>query len=82
METFWDWITVFAFAGLLTLLMQRSSEDEPQDKLWQYIPPAVGCAVANYVGNEGYDIVAAIILGSVIGYIFIVLKVKLPFLRQ
>jgi hypothetical protein len=81
-ETFWDWITVFAFAGLLTLLMQRSSEDEPQDKLWQYIPPAVGCAVANYVGNEGYDIVAAIILGSVIGYIFIVLKVKLPFLRQ
>ncbi|WP_022672578.1 XrtV sorting system accessory protein [Novosphingopyxis baekryungensis] len=82
METFWDWITVFAFAGLLTLLMQRSSEDEPRDKLWQYIPPAVGCAVANYVGNEGYDIVAAIILGSVIGYIFIVLKVKLPFLRQ
>jgi hypothetical protein len=81
-ETFWDWITVFAFAGLLTLLMQRSSEDEPRDKLWQYIPPAVGCAVANYVGNEGYDIVAAIILGSVIGYIFIVLKVKLPFLRQ
>lgn len=82
METFWDWITVFAFAGLLTLLMQRSSEDEPRDKLWQYIPPAVGCAVANYVGNEGYDIVAAIILGSVIGYIFIVLKVKLPFSRQ
>ena len=82
METFWDWITVFAFAGLLTLLMQRSSEDEPRDKLWQDIPPAVGCAVANYVGNEGYDIVAAIILGSVIGYIFIVLKVKLPFLRQ
>ena len=82
METFWDWITVFAFAGLLTLLMQRSSEDEPRDKLWQYIPPAVGCAVANYVGNQGYDIVAAIILGSVIGYIFIVLKVKLPFLRQ
>lgn len=39
METYWDWLTVIAFAGLVTLLLQRSSEEHPQDELWQYAPP-------------------------------------------
>lgn len=78
METVWDWLTVFAFAGLVTLLLQRSSEDEPKDKLWQYAPPALACAVANYLGNEGMHVVAGIILLAAVVYIFAVLKVRLP----
>jgi hypothetical protein len=81
METVWDWLTVFAFAGLVTLLLQRSSEDEPRDKLWQYAPPAVACAVANYFGNKGMDVVAGAILLAAIFYIFSVLKVRLPWSR-
>ncbi len=81
METVWDWITVFGFAGLVTLLLQRSSEDEPKDKLWQYAPPALACAVANYVGNEGMDVVAAAILIAAVFYVFAVLKVQLPWRR-
>lgn len=85
METFWDWITVFCFAGLVTLMLQRSSEEVLRDKLWQYAPPAVGCAVANYLGNEGIEagtaglqVLAGLTLVGVIIYIFVVLKVKLP----
>ena len=78
METIWDWLTIIAFAGLATLLLQRSTEDELRDELWQYAPPAIGCATANYLGNEGQDLVAAALLIAVIAYIFVVLKVHLP----
>ena len=82
METIWDWITVFAFAGLATLLLQRSAEEEPRDQLWQYAPPAVGCALVNYIGNEGYHAPAAIVFVGVVVYIFMVLKVPMPFLKR
>jgi hypothetical protein len=78
METVWDWLTVFAFAGLVTLMLQRSSEEKPRDKLWHYGPPALGCAVANYVGNEGYDFFAGLILVGVAIYVFVVLEVRIP----
>jgi len=78
METVWDWITIFTFAGLVTLLLQRSSEEKPKDKLWQYLPAALGCAVANYFGNEGVTWAAVAILLAVLGYIVVVLKVRLP----
>jgi hypothetical protein len=78
METVWDWLTVFAFAGLVTLMLQRSSEENPKDKLWQYGPAALGCAVANYVGNEGSDFLAGLILAGVAIYVFVVLDVRLP----
>lgn len=82
MQTPWDWITVFGFAGLVTLLLQRSSEDEPRDKLWQYAPPALACAIANYVGNKGMPAVAIAILVAGLAYTFMVLKVQLPWGRR
>ena len=78
METVWDWATIFAFAGLVTLMLQRSSEETPKDKLWHYGPAALGCAVCNYVGNEGYDLAAILILLGVAAYVFVVLKVRVP----
>ncbi len=78
METTWDWLTVFLFAGLATLLLQRSSEDEPRDKLWHYAPPALGCALANYLGNHDQPIFAGLLLAGVVVYVFAVLKVRLP----
>lgn len=77
-ETVWDWLTIFIFAGLVTLMLQRSTEDEPKDKLWHYAPPAVACAVANYLGNEGIDWAAVLILIALVAYVFIVLKVRIP----
>ena len=76
METIWDWVTIFGFAGLVTLLLQRSSEDEPRDKLWQYAPPAIACAVANQVGNADYHLAAAAILIAAGVYVYYVLGVR------
>lgn len=74
METVWDWVTLFGLAGLITLFMQRSMQDEPEDKLWQYAPPSIACAVANYLGNNDLGIFAAIILALAVFYVVRVLK--------
>ena len=76
-ETFWDWFTVFCFAGLVTLMLQRSAEETPRDKLWQYAPPAVGLAVTNYVGNEEIHWLAVLIMVAVAVYVFVVLKPRI-----
>lgn len=70
-----DWMTMGVFAGLIVLFLHRSmATGEPKDHLWQYLPPAVGCAIANYVGNQGFGVWAGLILLGVIGYILVVLK--------
>lgn len=74
MQTIYDWVSLIIFAGLIPLFLQRSAQDNPPDKIWHYLPPTVGCAVANYVGNEGQGILAFVILGAVLIYIFKVLK--------
>lgn len=74
METVYDWVTVLIFAGLITLFLQRSSMDDPPDTIWHYMPPAIGCAVANYLGNGGMTVFAIAMIVAVIGYIFVVLK--------
>jgi len=91
-ETVYDWLTVMIFAGLIVLFLQRSTGgDEPRDSIWQYLAASVGCAVANYVGNDkegaisslisdtGRHLVAVTIIMLVLAYIWYVLK---PFDRQ
>ena len=79
METPFDWLTLMVFTGLVVLLLQRSAADNPVDKLWQYAPPAVGCAVVNYLGNEGYVVIAIAGLVAVIAYLYYVLRPKISF---
>lgn len=74
METVYDWVTVGIFVGLAVLFLQRSSEDVPRDKIYHYLPPALGCAVANYVGNEGYMLPAVLLMTGVLAYLVYVLK--------
>jgi len=74
-ETVYDWITIAIFGGLVVLFLQRSmAEKEPQDTIYHYLPPAVGCAVANYVGNHGQGPLSAGIALAVLIYIVLVLK--------
>ena len=75
METVYDWLTVGLFAALIVLFLQRSSAGgEPVDSLWQYLAASIGCAVANYFGNEGQHMLAAVVLVATVAYIVIVLK--------
>jgi hypothetical protein len=74
-ETVYDWITVAIFGGLVVLFLQRSvAEGEPQDTILHYLPPAIGCAAANYVGNHGQGPLSAAIVVAVLVYILFVLK--------
>lgn len=74
METLYDWLALLAFAGLIVLFLQRSSMDEPPDTIWHYLPPAIGCAVSNYLGNEGMGVFAILMLAAVGVYVYLVLK--------
>jgi hypothetical protein len=73
-ETVFDWVTVAIFAALIVLFLERSSQDEPSDHLWQYLLASAGCALANYLGNEGYRIGALLVIAVVLGFIQVVLK--------
>lgn len=77
METIYDWLAIAAFAGLIVLFLQRSSMDEPPDTVWHYLPPAIGCALANYLGNHDMGLAAILVLAAVGGYVFVVLKPQL-----
>jgi hypothetical protein len=87
MQTIYDWVTVAIFAGLIVIFLQRSVGDgEPQDSILSYLPPAIGCAVSNYFGNEGlengnvaYQVLAAVGILAVLAYTFYVIK---PFQGQ
>lgn len=73
-ETVYDWLTVAIFAGLITLFLQRSSMAEPVDTIYHYLPPAVGCAIANYFGNQGDTIIAIVMIVAILGYVWFVLR--------
>lgn len=73
MSTIWDWVTLFALAGLATLLLQRSTAEHETDKLWHYAPPGIGLAVVNQLGNHGEVGLAIALFVLVLGYIGVVL---------
>lgn len=79
LETPFDWIALLIFAGLVVLFLQRSSEENPRDHLWQYLVPAIGCAVANYLGNKDYALAAVAVLVAVLAFVYYVLK---PFQKE
>jgi hypothetical protein len=82
MQTIYDWVTIAIFAGLIVIFLQRSVGDsEPQDSILSYLPPAIGCAVANQVGNAAlkdenvlYHLVAALGIAAVLAYTYYVIK--------
>ncbi len=78
METAYDWITVAIFAGLVVLFMQRSTSDQQvpdeNDSLFLYLGAGLGCAVANYVGNEGLHLIAIPLILATLAFIFHFLK--------
>jgi hypothetical protein len=72
-QTVYDWLTVTLFAGLVVLFLQRSSLPEPPDRLRDYLIAAVGCLVANYLGNEEMHVVAIPALVATLAFIYYVL---------
>jgi hypothetical protein len=73
-RTVYDWVTIGIFAGLIILFLQRSSAQDPKDKIYHYIPAAVGCALANYLGNGGQGLLALLVIVGIGAYVWLVLK--------
>ena len=70
-----DFLSLALFAGLIVLFLQRSIEPgDHRDHLWQYLCAAVGCAVANYLGDQRYIWAATIVLVGVMAFVFYVLR--------
>lgn len=74
MQTPYDWASLVVFAGLVVLFLQRSTAEVTVDSAWQYLPPALGCAGANWLGNDGRDLSAIAVLAVSVAYIIFVLK--------
>ncbi len=75
MKSIYDFVTVGLFIGLAILFLQRSTEPEnPKDRMIHYLPPAVGCALANWLGNQHQDAWAIAVIVGVVAYSVIVLK--------
>lgn len=75
MHTFYDFITIGIFAGLIVLFLQRSIDEAPPgDALWQYLVAAGGLAITNYCGNHEFVAVAIVALIATIGFILWVLR--------
>jgi hypothetical protein len=74
MKTICDLVTMAIFAGMVVLFLQRSTAHQPKDHMYQYLPPCIGCAMANYVGNHGQDVLAWVFILAVASYVLYVLK--------
>jgi hypothetical protein len=75
MNSIFDWITMIIFGGLVILFLQRSAgPTHPKDKIYHYLPPALGCAVANYLGNNDQRVAAITLTIAVVGYILLFMK--------
>lgn len=76
METVFDWVSLAIFAGLIVLFLQRSTGDR-SDKdapLYYYLGAGVGCAVGDYLGNHGQDVIAVLLLAATVAFVVIFLK--------
>ena len=51
--------------------------DEPPDTIWHYLPPAIGGALSNYLGNNDMGVAAILMLVAVGVYVALVLKPRL-----
>ena len=77
METVYDWVSVFMFAGLIVLFVHRATsedDDEAAQSMAPYLIAGIGCAIGNYLGNQGFPPLAVLVLGATILYIVYYLR--------
>ena len=76
MKTPFDLISVILFAGLAILFLQRSTSPERDDvAVWRYGAAAVGCAVGDYLGNQGKIYIAAALFVAVVAFSVLMLNI-------
>ena len=80
MKSIYDLVSLCLFAGLAILFLQRSASSKPDRvALWRYGVAGLGCAAADVLGNNGYQIAAIAALAAVVAFSVVMLK---PFERE
>jgi hypothetical protein len=74
LEPGYDFVAIALFCGIAILYLRRSATRITTDSAAHYIPPIVGCALVDWLGNHGQDLLALLMLGSVVAYTLTVLK--------
>lgn len=76
METVFDWVSLAIFAGLIVLFLQRSTSErlEKDAPLYYYLGAGAGCAVGDYLGNHGQELLAGLVLAATVAFIIFYLK--------
>lgn len=64
MQTVFDWVTVAIFIATAGTFFYRTQREWPP--LYRYLGVAIGCAIANQLGNLGYFILALLMIGALI----------------
>ena len=67
MQTFFDWTTVGLFLVIAGLFFYRNQHRE--ENIFKYLVPSVGCATANWFGNNHYVAVAFFFIALVVAFI-------------
>ena len=79
MKSLYDLVSLILFAGIAVLFLQRSaSEERDGTALWKYLVAAVGCAVADVLGNNGYMIASIAMFVALVVFSVVMLR---PFRR-
>lgn len=76
METVFDWVSLAIFAGLIVLFLQRSTGERVENDapLYYYLGAGAGCAVSDYLGNHGQNLLAVALLAITLAFIIYYLK--------
>ena len=76
METVFDWLSLAIFAGLIVLFLQRSTGErvESDAPVYYYLAAGAGCAVSDYLGNHGQNLLAVALLAVTLAFIIFFLK--------
>ena len=74
MQTVFDWLSVLMFGALALLFLKRSMEGESVMAMWNYLPPALLCAAADYAGNHEFSALALLLFAMFLAYMVFVLK--------
>lgn len=76
MSSVYDWVSLAIFAGIIVLFLHRATSEKADEdvSLFYYLGAAIGCAVGDYLGNHGQDLLAILVLAASVGFIFVYLK--------
>ncbi len=63
MKTLYDLFSCILFAGIAVVFLQRSAAPtRDATPLWRYAMAALGCAVGDVFGNNGYGVLGVVLL--------------------